>query len=38
MPTCNLSEIVHNKWLQASGNKMINVYLGIVDDFARASL
>ena len=36
--TCNLSETVHNKWLQASGNKMIDVYHAIVDDFARAAL
>ena len=38
VPTCNLFKIVHNKWLQASGGKMIDVYHAIVDDFARAAL
>ena len=38
VPTCNLSEIVHNKWLQASGGKMIDVYHATVDDFAHAAL
>ena len=38
IPTCNLSETVHNKWLQASGEKMIDVYYATVDDFARAAL
>ena len=38
VPSCNLSKIVHNKWLQASGNKMIDVYHAIVEDFARAAL
>ena len=38
IPTCNLSETVHNKWLQASGNKMIDVYHATVDDFAQAAL
>ena len=36
--TCNFSETIHNKWLQASGNKMINVYHTTIDDFARAAL
>ena len=36
--TCNLSETVHNKWLQASGNKMIDVYHATVNDFSRAAL
>ena len=36
--TYNLSQTVHNKWLQASSEKMINVYYATVDDFARASL
>ena len=35
---CNLSEIVHNKWLQASRGKMIDVYHATVDDFARIAL
>ena len=38
IPTCNLSKTIHNKWLQASCNKMIDVYHAIVDDFARATL
>ena len=38
IPTCNLSETMHNKWLQASGRKMIDVYHATVDDFARAAL
>ena len=38
VPTCNLSETVHNKWLQASGGKMIDVYHATVDDFARTAL
>ena len=38
VPTCNLSEIVHNKWLQASGNKMTDVYHATIDDFTRAAL
>ena len=36
MPTCNLAEIVHNKWLQQSGNKMICLYEATVDDMIRA--
>ena len=38
IPTCNLSETVHNKWLQAYGGKKIDVYHATVDDFARAAL
>ena len=38
VPTCNLSETMHNKWLQASGEKKIDVYHATVDDFARAAL
>ena len=38
IPTCNLSKTVHNKWLQASGRKMIDVYHATVDDFACAAL
>ena len=37
IPTCNLSEILHNKWLQASGRKMIDIYHATVDDFALAA-
>ena len=32
MPTCNLSESMHNKWLQALGSKMIDVFHATVDD------
>ena len=38
MPTCNLSETMHNKWLQASGNKMVYLYSATVDDYSRAAL
>ena len=38
MPTCNLSETMHNKWLQASGNKMVDLYSTTVDDYSRAAL
>ena len=36
MPTCNLAETVHNKWLQQSGNKMTCLYEATVDDLIRA--
>ena len=26
VPTCNLLETIHNKWLQASGNRMVDLY------------
>ena len=38
VPTCNLSETVHNKWLQASSGKMIDVYHAMVNDFTQAAL
>ena len=38
MPTCNLSETIHNKWLQASGNKMVDLYSATVDDYSKAAL
>ena len=38
MPSCNLAETVHNKWLQASGNKGGNLYVATVDDYIRAFL
>ena len=38
MPTCNLSETVHNKWLQASGNDMVDLYNATLDDYCRAAL
>ena len=36
MPTCNLGETMHNKWLQQSGNKMICLYKARMDDLIRA--
>lgn len=36
MPTCNLAEIVHNKWLQQSNNKMTCLYEVIVNDLIFA--
>ena len=38
VPTCNLLETVHNKWLQASRNKMVDLYSATVDDYSRAAL
>ena len=38
MPTYNLLKIVHNKWLQASRNRMVNLYSATVDDYIRAAL
>ena len=38
MPTCNLSETMHNKWSQASGNKMVDLYSAAVDNYSRAAL
>ena len=38
MPTCNLSEIVHNKWLHASGNRMVGLYSVTVDDYSRIAV
>ena len=36
MPTCNLAETVHNKWLQQSGKRGTDSYVATVDDFVRA--
>jgi hypothetical protein len=36
MPSCNLAEIVHNKWPQQSGNKGNDLYVATVNDFVRA--
>lgn len=36
MPSCNLAETVHNKWLQSSGNKGNDLYTATVDDYIRA--
>ena len=38
MPNCNLAESIHNKWLQASGNKGGDLYTATVDDYIRAFL
>ena len=38
MPSYNLVESVHNKWLQASGNKGGDLYVATVDDYIRAFL
>jgi hypothetical protein len=38
MPSCNLAESVHNKWLQASGNKGGDLYVATVDDYIRLFL
>src|SRR5665213_3149026 len=38
MPSCNLAESVHNKWLQASGNTGGDLYVATVDDYIRAFL
>ena len=38
MPTCNLAETVHNKWLQASGNNGSDLYVATVDDYVRGFL
>ena len=38
MPSCNLAETVHNKWLQASGNKGGDLYVAAVDDYICAFL
>jgi hypothetical protein len=31
MPNCSLAEFIHNKWLQASGNKGDDLYVATVD-------
>ena len=33
MPSYNLAETVHNKWLQASQNKGGDLYIAAVDDY-----
>jgi hypothetical protein len=38
MPNCNLVEFIHNKWLQASGNKGGDLYVATVDDYIRTFL
>ena len=36
MPSCNLAETVHNKWLQQSGHRGKDPYVATVDDYVRA--
>lgn len=36
MPSCNLSETIHNKWLQASGKKGTDIFEATLDDYVRA--
>ena len=36
MPSCNLAETIHNKWLQQSGNRGNDLYVATVDDLVRA--
>ena len=36
MPSCNLAEIVHNMWLQQSGNQMTCLYEATMDDLIHA--
>ena len=36
MPSCNLAETIHNRWLQQSGNQMTCLYEATVDDLIRA--
>jgi hypothetical protein len=38
VPTCNLAETMHNKWFQASGNNMTDLYNATLDDYCRAAL
>ena len=38
IPTCNLSETVHHKWQQASGDKISDVNHATLDDYTRATL
>ena len=36
MPSCNLAESVHNKWLQQSGKRGNDLFVAAVDDMVRA--
>ena len=36
MPSYNLAEFVHNKWLQQSGKKGNDLFVAAVDDLVRA--
>jgi hypothetical protein len=35
MPSYNLAESVHNKWLQQSSNRGNDLYVATVDDFVK---
>ena len=35
MPSCNLAETVHNKWLQQSSNCGNDLYVATMDDLVR---
>jgi hypothetical protein len=36
MPSCNLAESVHNKWLQQSGKGGNDLFVAAEDDMTRA--
>jgi hypothetical protein len=36
VPTCNLSKTIHNKWLQALGNNMVDPYNATLDNYCKA--
>jgi hypothetical protein len=36
MPSCNLSETIHKKWLQQSGNRANDLFAAIFDEMIRA--
>jgi hypothetical protein len=38
MPSCNLVETIHNKWLQQSSNRDNDLYVAIIDDFVQAPM
>ena len=38
MPSCNLAETVHKKWLQMSGNQGACLYVATLDDMMRAMM
>jgi hypothetical protein len=38
VPICSLAETMHNKWFQASGNNMTDLYNATLDDYCRATL
>jgi hypothetical protein len=38
IPTCNLSETIHNKWQQASGKNVTDLYNATLDDYLRAAM